>query len=282
MVDIDSETLFNAAAAIIATVAVLVFVLNVEFGYSPVSKILLVILFLAGVFTITQRTADHQLTLLGYGVIVVSVVALFFNVMNTFSVGTTLTVIGLLVIATILFGLRAQLDQDNKFVTGRQATTILGVIAILTIGVLVTDVITGGLTYELQPQSEIQITETRGEELRVASLLVSNPTPFPERVKTPNYAVCTAGNWSEYRRSPEDGDQRPPVQAGIHIQDGYNEHVLSFSAKTYPVLLHVEGGNIKGERFPVERTSSCPDTETGLPYIAIYEAPDNRHGIRAV
>ena len=89
MVTLDSETLFNGAAAAISTIAVLLFVFDVDFGHSPVSKVALVVLFLAGVFAITQRTTDFQLTLLGYAVVVAVSLALVFQVTGLLDVGTT-------------------------------------------------------------------------------------------------------------------------------------------------------------------------------------------------
>jgi len=80
MVDIDSETLFNAAAALVATIAVVMFVTSVDLGYSPVSEAALVVTFLAaGVFAITQRSEDYQLILFGYAVVVTALLARFFR-----------------------------------------------------------------------------------------------------------------------------------------------------------------------------------------------------------
>lgn len=282
MVSIDSETLFNGAAAVVATIAVLFFILNVEFGYSPVSKVLLVVLFLTGIFVITQVTTDSQLTLLGYGVIVTAVVALFFDVVNVFNVGNTLTVFGLLVIAAVLFGLRSRLDEDNHFTSGSRAKAALGAVAVLTVAVLVTDVVTGGLAYELQSQSQVEIPEEERNEIRVATLVVSNPTPLPERIETPEYAVCTAGNWSAYRWS--ESSERRPHEADVHIsiRGGYDEYVTSFGTRRFPVHLHIDGANVSGETFRIQTTERCPDDDTGSPYIALYRAPENRPGVRPV
>jgi hypothetical protein len=278
MVDIDSETLFNGAAAALTTLAVLFFILNVEFNYSPVSKVAIVFLFLALVLAISQRTDDAQLTLLGYGVVVVSVVGLFFDVVNTFNVGSELTVLGLLLLAAVLFALRTRFDDRNHLLTGRQAASLLGVVAVLAVVVLAVDVATGGLAYELQPESQIEIAESPREDLRVASVVVTNPTPLPERVETPNYAACAAGDWSEYRLPSEPGRERPSApRVHLNVQDGYNEHVMSFGSKTYPVTLYLDAANATGETFRIEQTSSCPDDESGTPYIAIYErAMDKR------
>lgn len=276
MVDINSETLFNGAAAIVSTIAVLFFILSVDGSYSPVSKISLVLLFLAGVFAITQRTDDHQLTVLGYGVIVTSSVALFFDTVNAFGADNALTALGLLGIAALLFSLRTRLDEDNHFVTGTRATYALGVVAVFAVSVLVADVATGGLAYELQPENEIEYADSQREQVRVASVTVTNPTPFPERVRTPNYGACTAGNWSAFS-PPSDPDERErTVRANANVQDGYNEYVFGYGTKTYPVELYLEGANLRGETFPVRRTSACPDGETGSPYIALFEAPDDR------
>ncbi|RLM84138.1 hypothetical protein D3D02_14850 [Halobellus sp. Atlit-38R] len=278
MVDIDSETLFNGAAAALTTLAVLFFILNVEFNYSPVSKVAIVFLFLALVLAISQRTDDAQLTLLGYGVVVVSVVGLFFEIVNTFNVGSELTVLGLLLLAAVLFALRTRFDDRNHLLTGRQAASLLGVVAVLAVVVLAVDVATGGLAYELQPESQIEIAESPREDLRVASVVVTNPTPLPERVETPNYAACAAGDWSEYRLPSEPGRERPSApRVHLNVQDGYNEHVMSFGSKTYPVTLYLDAANATGETFRIEQTSSCPDDESGTPYIAIYErATDER------
>lgn len=282
MVDFDSDTLFNGAAAIVATIAVVVFVVDVEFGYSPVSKFALVVLFLAGVFALTQRTSDHQLTLLGYGVVVVSAVALFVETVNTFDVGNALTVAGLLAVAAVLFWVRTRVDENDRFTTGRQATLALVVVAALVAGILVVDVASGGPAYELRSQSEVTVPDSDRNQLRVASVVVTNPTPLPERVDAPNYAVCPAGDWSAHRRSTDSGERQRPVHAHLNVRDGYNEHVLSFSEKTYPVGLYLDGANLTGETFPIQRTDACPESETGAPFLAVYEAPDDRPSARPV
>ena len=278
MVELNSETLFNGAAAVVATVAALMFVVNVEFPYSPVSKVALVLVFLAGIFLITQRTGDYQLTVLGYGVIVTTSVGLFFEVTNTFSVGTTLTVFGLLVIAGLLFALRTRLDEDNRFLTGTQAQYVLGAVAVLAAVVLVVDVVSGGLAYELQPESEVEVVgqrEYRGES-RIASVVVTNPTPLPERVETPRYGACTAGNWSAYRPPSPEGEPEREVTLHANVQSGYNDHVLPFATRTYPVTVYLNGENFEGESFRIEMTSECPDEETGPAYIALFDVPDDR------
>jgi len=277
MVAFDSETLFNSAAAVLTTIAVLFFVFNVDFGYSPVTKALLVLGFLAGIFAISQRTDDRQLTLLGYGAVVVSIVGVFVYVVNTFDLGNEVTVLGLLLLAAALFALRTRFDGHNRLLDGTQATYLFGALSVLVAVVLVLDVATGGLAYELQVESQIEITQSPRGDVRVASLVVTNPTPLPERVETPHYAVCAAGDWSEYRHpgNPEHEEQ-PPVRAHLNVQDGYNEHVLGFNSKTYPVTLYLDAANTTGESFPVERTDSCPDDESGSPYIAIYEAQSDR------
>lgn len=276
MVTVDSETLFNAAAALVATIAVLVFVLNVDLGHSPASEIALVVLFLAGVFALTQRTDDDQQVLLGYGVIVTSVVALFLEAVSTFGVGDAGTALGLLVLAAVLFGLRARLDGRSRFVTGRRALYVLVAVAVLTAGVLAVDVVTGGPTYDLRTADEVTVSDDRRSQLRVGSVEVTNPTPLPERVETPEYAACAAGNWSAYRPSHEDPERPESVRANLNVDDGYDEHVLGFGSKTYPVTLYLDGADMGGESFPIERAASCPDDETGSPYLAVYERSDGR------
>lgn len=274
MVDIDSETLFNGAAAVVSTVAVLFFVFNVDLGLSPVSKVGLVVAFLALVFVITQRTDDYQLTVLGYGVIVTSAVGLFFELTNTFDAGEALTVAGLLVIAAVLFSLNRFLDEENHFVSGERARNVLGVVVVLVAVVLVVDVATGGLTYELRPQSQIEFDDAQYDEQVVATIVVTNPTPFPERVDEPNYQVCTAGNWSAYRRETPPEEPTREVRAHVYTRVGYNDHVMGYSTRTYPVELNVNGANFEGASFPVRRTETCPDDETGPPYIAIFESSE--------
>lgn len=276
MVDIDSETLFNGAAAVVSTIAVLFFIANVDLGHSPVSEIALVVLFLAGVFAVTQRTRERQLLVLGYGVVVVSGVALFFDVVNVFDAGDEVTVLGLLGIAVLLFYLRTRLGEDHRFVTGRRATYAVGVVAVLTAAVLVVDVATGGLAYELQPESEVEYPDSQRAEMRVASLVVTNPTPLPERVEAPNYEACAAGNWSAFRPSPERDERPRDVEAHVSVQDGYNDHVFGYGTKTYPVELYLDGANLRGETFPVRTTAECPDEETGSPYVALFEVSENR------
>jgi hypothetical protein len=279
MVDIDSDTLFNGAAAVVTTAAVVMFTLNVDFAYSPVSKVALVAAFLACVFLITQRTDDDQLALFGYGVVVASAVTLFFEVVNTFGFDTTATVLGLLVIAAALFGLRSLLGDDNRFVTGRRAAYGFGVVAAFAAVILVVDVATGGLAYELQPEAQVEFDDARREEVRVATVVVTNPTPFPERVETPDYEVCAAGDWSEYRPPSEPGEPERVVEAYANVQDGYDEFVFGFGTKSYPVTLYVHAENVTGQTFPVRTTADCPDDETGAPYVALFEASDrDRYG----
>ncbi|MFA1609807.1 hypothetical protein [Halobellus rubicundus] len=282
MVDIDSETLFNGAAAALTTIAVLFFVFNVEWGYSPVSKVLLALAFLAGVFAITQRTEDRQLTFLGYASLVISLVGLLFYLVNTFAGDDVVAVVGLLVLAVALFVLRTRFDDRNHLLTAERATTLLGVLVVVAAVVLVADVATGGLAYELQPQSQVEVAQSPRGDLRVASVVVTNPTPLPERVETPDYAVCAAGDWSEFRRPSEPGRERPPVRANLNVQDGYNEHVMSFGSKTYPVTLYLDAANVSGETFSVRRTDACPDDATGEPYLAIFESSSDRPYMRPV
>jgi hypothetical protein len=281
MVEIDSETLFTASAAVVATAAVLQFVLNVDLGVSPVSEVALVVTFLAGVFALTQRTDDRQATVLGYGVVVVSSVALFFDLMSTFDVGDGLTTVGLLVIASLLVFLRTRLDAESHFVPGRVATYAFGVVAALAVVVVLVDVVTGGLVYELQPASEVQVPDSLREEVRVGSVVATNPTPLPERVETPSYRACAAGNWSAFRPSTPPGEPQREVRVDVHVQDGYDEHVMGFGSKTYPVELHLGAANVSGETFPVRAmSSSCPDESTGAPYVAVFEAAEDRPSVR--
>lgn len=275
MVDIDSETLFNAAAAVLTTVAVLVFVFSVDLGHSPVSEVAIVVAFLTGVVAITQRTDDRQLTFLGYGVVVVSAVGLFLDIVNSLDLGSEATVIGLLVFAAVLFGLRARLDDTNRLVSGRTATVAFGAVTALAVLLLLVDVATGGVAYELQPETQVEITEPRGQ-VSVASVVVTNPTPLPERVDTPDYAVCAAGNWSEFRRPAEpDGHDRPPVRADLNIERGFDDNVMGFSSRSYRASLFLDGATLTGETFPVERTPACPDDDGADPYIAIYRGSDH-------
>ena len=278
MVDVDSETLFNAAAAVLTTVAVLVFVFNVDLGLSPVTTVAVAAAFLAGVVAITQRTDDRQLTFLGYGVVVVSTVGVFVDFVNTLDLGSGAAVIGFLVIAAALFGLRARLDDANRLVSDRTATYLFGALTAVAVVIVVVDVVSGGLAYELQPENRIEIDRDSRQNPVAATVTVTNPTPLPERVDTPRYEVCAAGDWSEYQRPGEpEATERPPVRANLNVDDGYNDHVLGFSSRTYPAYLYLDAANVSGESFAVERTSACPDDDTGEPYIAVYEDTDPRY-----
>ena len=277
MVDVDSETLFNAGAAALTTVAVLVFVFNVDLGFSPVTTIAVAAAFLAGVVAITQRTDDSQQTFFGYGVVVVSTVGVFVDVVNTLDLGSGVAVLGLLGIAAALFGLRARLDDANRLVSPRTATYLFGALTAVAVVILVVDVVTGGLAYELQPENRIEIDGDSRQNPVAATVVVTNPTPLPERVDTPRYEVCAAGDWSEYQRPAEpEATERPPVRANLNVDDGYNDHVLGFSSRTYRAYLFLDATNATGESFAVERTSACPDDDTGEPYVAIYEGGDSR------
>lgn len=272
--DIDSETLFNAAAAAVSTIAVIIFIVDHQFPYSPASKLVLVAAFLGGVFAITQATSDDQLTLLGYGVIVVSSFALFLDLTTQFNVGTTLQVLVLLALAMALFGLRMGLGDRSRFVTGARGKQVFAALVVLAALVVTVDVVTGGLAYELQTQSDVEISGDREPAGEIGSLVISNPGPFPERVDVPAYAVCTAGNWSAYQPTTGDGEQRP-VDAYLRIDRTYGEHVFGFGEKRYSAVVQFHAANVTGEQFRVERTEGCPDDERGEPYLAVFERPEN-------
>lgn len=268
--DFDSETLFNAAAAAVSTVAVVMFVLDHQFPYSPVSKLVLVVAFLGGVFAVTQSSSDDQLALLGYGVIVVSAFALFLDLTNRFNTGTTIQVLGLLAMAMVLFGIRMSLDHRTRFVSGRRAKQAFAGLVVLAALVLTVDVVTGGLAYELQTQSEIEFSDGMEPAAQIGSVVVSNSGPFPERVDVPHYGVCTAGDWSAYQPQTSDGEARP-VDAHLRIDRQYGEHVFGFGEKRYAAVVQIHAQNVTGEQFLVRRTDSCPDGTSGDPYLAVFE-----------
>jgi len=271
---VDSETLFNAAAAAVSTIAVIIFIVDHQFPYSPASKVLLVAAFLGGVFAITQATSDDQLTLLGYGVIVVSSFTLFLDLTNQFNVETTTQVLVLLGLAMALFGLRMRLGDRSRFVTGARAKQVFAGVVVLAALVVTVDVVTGGLAYELQTHSEVEITGEQEPTGQIGSLVISNPGPFPERVDVPQYGVCTAGNWSAYRPTTGDGEQRP-VDAYLRIERTYGEHVFSFGEKRYSAVVQFHAANVTGEQFRVQQTDGCPEDESGDPYLAVFERPEN-------
>lgn len=274
MVEIDSESLFNGAAAVLGTAAVVFFVTNVDLGFSPVAEIGLVVVFLAGVFVLTQVSDDPQLVLLGYALIVTSSVALFFDVVDQFGVNEAGIVVGLLLLSSALFVLRYRLDRDHRFVSPRTARATLGVVAVSTAVVLVVDVGTGGLVYGIQTQPEVEVAAGGDDEVAVATVRAHNPTPLPERVETPDVDVCAAGNWSRYR--PVTEPDEPPREVRLHatVRGGYNEVVLGFGTETYPVTVHLDRDRFRGETFPVRRTASCPSAGTGRAYIAVFERSD--------
>lgn len=280
MVDIDSKTLFNTATAVTAAIAVFYFIYTVQLNYSPVSKVALVGALLAGILAVTQLTDDYQLLVLGYGVIVVSVLGLLFELVNTFEVDNELTVVGLLLVASLLFALRMRVPDDGQFLTGHQAIYSFGLITALAVAILFVDVTTGGLAYELQHNATVEYTESPREEVTIGTVVVSNPTPLPERVEVPRYAVCSAGNWSAYAPSSEPGEPDRRVHLDVHVNDGYNEHVFGYGTKTYPVYLHMNGANLTGQTFPIQRTDGCPEGQTGDPYVALFETPEGESPYR--
>lgn len=273
----DSETLFNTAAAAVATIAVVLFIIDHQFPLSPVSKSVLVFAFVAGVFAVSQATDDDQLTLLGYGVIVVATVALVFDMTSQFNVETPLQVGGLLALAGGFFGLRTRLEDGSRFVSGARGKQLFAAVAVLAVAVLTVDVVTGGLAYELQSQNEVEFSGDREAGARLGSVVVSNPGPFPEQVELPRYDVCTAGDWSAYR--PESGGESRPVDAHLNVQHGYGDHVFGFGERRYTAIVRVFADGVGGESFLVERTDRCPDDESGDPYIALFERDQNtRYG----
>ncbi|MFB6127071.1 MAG: hypothetical protein ABEJ79_07250 [Halolamina sp.] len=275
MVDIDSETLFNTAAAFVVTLAVGVFVVNLRWPHSPVSKYGLTLALLSGVVALTQRTDDRQLRLLGYAAVVVSGLVVFFELVNTFQLGEPALVVGLLVIAVALFGLRRRLDDRSRLVSDRVASLAFGALTAVAVAVLVVDVATGGLVYELQTEPTVEVSGDREPDARLGTLVVQNPTPLPERVDAPRYRACAAGNWSAY--APQDDGERRPVDAYLRVDDRYGDHVWSFGQTGYRVVVQLHGQDVTGETFPVETTDACPDDDSGDPYVAVFER-ENRRG----
>lgn len=273
MVNIDSETVFNVGAGVLGTVAALFFLVNVDLGQSPVTTWLVVVAFIFGVFALTQRADDRQVSAVGYGVVVVTGVGLLLELVNTFGVGDIVIVLGLLVVAAALFALRDRLDEQAHLMSGRRATVAFGVLATLATLVVVVDVATGTVAYELQPESEIQVSEERRDEIRVATLVASNQSPLPERIEAPRYQACAAGDWSEFRPSGPEGPE-DEVRLNLRVDDGYDEHVMSFSTRRFPATLYVAAENVSGETFTVRMTEDCPDQSSGEPYVALYEVPD--------
>ena len=274
MADIDAETVFNWATGILATAGVLFFLFDVESGLSPVSVGLLVAAFVLGVVALTQRTDDAELRTVGYAVAVVSGVGLFAKFANTFETDAAVTAVGLLVLAAALFGLRTRLDDAGGLVDDRRATLLFGAVAALALLVVVGDVATGGLGYELRADDEIRVPDTREEELQVGTLVATNPTPLPEQVEPPRYRACAAGDWSEYRESDEPGEPPEEVRLRLDVERGYDDHVASFGERRYPVRLYIGARNVSGERFPVRLVRTCPDDESGSAYVALFPAPD--------
>ncbi|WP_435117083.1 hypothetical protein [Halolamina sp. C58] len=272
---VDSETLFNAAAAAISTIAVVIFVVDTQFPYSPVSKLALVVAFLAGVFAVTQVTNDDQLTLLGYAVVVISAVALLLYLTSTFRAGTAVLVLSLLGLALALFGLRTRIDDRSRFVSPSRAKQLFAVVAVLAVIVLAVDVVAGGLAYEIRTQQAVEITSTgeRQASAQVGEVVVSNPGPFPQRVDIPSYEACAAGNWSAYRIERPEAEPHP-VRAYLRVDNQYGEHVFGFGERTYGAAINLNTENADGERFPVERTDRCPDDDEADPYVAVYERAD--------
>ncbi|MFB6220789.1 MAG: hypothetical protein ABEH90_05055 [Halolamina sp.] len=269
--EFDSETLFNAAAAAVSTIAVVTFIVDHGFPYSPVSKVALVVAFLAGVFAVTQTTADDQLTVLGYAVIVVSTVALVFDTLGTFNVATMGRVLALLGVAVVLFGLRTAVSETSRFVSGQRAKQAFAVLVVLAVAVLTVDVVAAGLSYELKTQQEIQVSGSGEPEVgaKLGEVVVTNSGPFPRRIDMPNYGVCAAGNWSAYQ--PEHDGESRPVDAHLRIERRYGDHVFGFSQRAYDAVVRLEATNIDGERFLVRQTERCPDDESGDPYLAVFE-----------
>ena len=272
--DFDSETLFNTAAAAVATIAVVLFIIDHGFPYSPVSKSMLVLAFVAGVFAVSQATDDDQLTLLGYGVAVVALVALLLDLTGQFNVETPLQVAGLLVLAAGFFGLRTLLGNESRLVSDSRAKQAFAVVTVLAVVVLTVDVVTGGLAYELAYQEEVQMSSGPEVAAEFGAVVVSNSGPFPERVDIPSYSVCTAGDWSAYRPETSDGEQRP-VGAHIQIRHGYGDHVFGFGEKRYTAVIQLHAAEAAGEQFLVQRTEGCPSDESGDPYLAVYKRSEN-------
>lgn len=251
------------------TVAIGEFVVTVDWPHSPVSKFLLVIAVLAGVFAVSQRTADATTRLLGYAVVVVSALVVFFDAVGTFNLGDAVATVGLFVLAIVRYGLRTRLGDPSRFVSGRVATPALGALAALAAVVLVVDVATGAIAVELQVAPQVQF-ESDGETVTAAgAAVVSNPSPLPEEVHTPRIGACAAGNWSAYQRVV-DGKSRP-VDMHASVRHSYGDVVRGGGECSYPVRLHVGARNVAGESFPVQRTGTCPDDDEGQPYVALYE-----------
>lgn len=276
MVSVDSELLFDVAAAAITATAVLVFAFAVDLGGSPATEQALLVAFLGGVFAVTQRSEDRRRVLAGYGVVVVGALAVLTDAVNALSLGSTATVLGLLALAGALFGLRGRLDEDGRLVSGRTATRAFAVLAALAAAVVVVDVVTGGLAYELQPGSTVEV---RGEPVATGTagtLVADNPTPLPQSAEPPAYGACAAGNWSAHEFVPDGEERAPePVRADARVYDRYDSYVPSFGQQRYAVEVRVDGVSVDRLTVPVEVADACPDDEEGDPYLVLYAVDDD-------
>jgi len=271
MVSVDSELLFDAAAAAITVVAVLVFAFNVDLGGSPLAEQALLVAFLAGVFAVTQRSGDRRRVVAGYAVVVVGALALVVDAVTAFSLGPTATVLALLALAGALFGLRGRLGADGTLVSGRTATRALVALAVLAAAVLLVDVVTGGLAYELRLQETVEL---RGEDVAggaAGTLLAANPTPLPEPVDAPRYRACAAGNWSAYELGGEEERPGDRVRADADVGGAYDDQVDPFDRRRYPVEIRVIGVSMDGVAVPVEVAAECPEADDdGDPYVVVF------------
>jgi hypothetical protein len=117
------ESTFTVFAGLLTTISLIAYIPNVAAFDSWLSNAAIIFVVLAGVFAITQRTRDDTVRRTGYATIVVTGLPFAMRLPVGDSPETLLSVVGLLTLAALLYGVpRLALDDDDQFVAPAYAT----------------------------------------------------------------------------------------------------------------------------------------------------------------
>jgi len=271
------QTRFLAAAVTVSGVAAWLLVADSAVTHSPVADGVLVAACVVGLLGVSQVATNDRGILWGYVGLVVALLALGLEVTGTVAVGSLAGALVLFLVALALFDLADRFGIPGQFVSPTRTKQLFLTVVVLAAVVVTVDAASGALAYELRTGGDVRVA---GGSMQVplgflGEIVATNPSPFPQRVDVPTYAVCAAGNWTAYQPEAADGERRPVT---VHLQaDGYyGEYVSGWGEHRYAAILLFDATNVDGEEFPVRRTARCPDDEGAAPYLAVYETSEKQ------
>lgn len=267
---IDSGKLLYALGVLFAAAALLYFVRDVVFDLSITVKAVLLFLgflaFLVAGFTLRRNALDAVAFALG-GVTYVVFVG---YVVVRYSPGETGTFLLLALSAALFVGLGYVLRAGGLTVPTRQARLAVVGLLVLGVGLVGADAVSGGVTYAVETEDSVTVEPVRTDEpvpyrateVRLGTVIATNPSPFTRALSLPSLSGCLAGVESVPR---EDVWISYDYEAGPlpNTVDGGATRELPVRAS-----LPVDANATAATTYAVERGDDC-DVERESPTLVV-------------